>query len=89
MIRICMYCQQEQELTPYLHKATKSGVKFTHGMCEYHYAVEMFKTKKSKAAVELEIKKIRRSGFVPAPHLKKRPDLVNKYKNGIFDEPVV
>lgn len=89
MIRICMYCQQDQELTPYLYKASKSGVKFTHGICEFHFSETQLELGRSKKDILKDIQQVKSGGTTILPYLKNRPDLVRQYKKGIFTEPVV
>ena len=41
MITICAKCQEEQKLTPYIIKATGTGVQFRQGLCARHYVMEL------------------------------------------------
>ena len=86
MITICAKCQEEQKLTPYIIKATGTGVQFRQGLCARHYVMELAGRDKSKKQIELQVQRILSSGFRPPPDLKKFPDLVKQYRQGIFKE---
>jgi hypothetical protein len=85
MITICAKCQEEQKLTPYIIKATETGVQFKQGLCARHYVLELVDRGKSKKQIEVQLKHVL-SSFKPPPDLKKRPDLVKQYKKKIFKE---
>ena len=88
-IRICANCQKELELTPYIQRGDEAGIKFTHGMCIFHFVKYLSKELSLDRDRILSIlKKMKTTGESLAPVLKKRPDLVQQYKNGIFKEPI-
>ena len=86
MIRICMTCQTEQKLDPYINKAIEKGIDFTHGLCIHHYVKEALSRGRSKKQIDVTVRQILAKGFKPAPYLKKFPNLVKQYKQGIFKE---
>jgi hypothetical protein len=86
MIYICSGCIKEQKLLPQVAKAQTEGIQInTNGRCIRHYVMELAERGKSKKQIEVQMRHIMVS-FKPPLDLKKRPDLVKQYKQGIFKE---
>ena len=84
MIYICSVCSKEQKLIPQIAKAQLENIQInTNGRCIRHYEVELANRGKSKKQIEVQLRHVLAS-FRPPPDLKKRPDLVKQYKQGIF-----
>ena len=86
MIKICSECIKEQKLEPYIEKARESGVVFGGGLCYYHYVKAALARGRSKKQIEVALNQVTAAGYKSAPHLKKHPELVKQYKQGIFKE---
>jgi hypothetical protein len=85
MIFICSECVKEQKLLPQIAQAQVESIPInTNGRCIRHYVLELAKRGKSKKQIEVQVRNISAS-FRPPPDLKKHPELVKKYKQGIFD----
>jgi hypothetical protein len=86
MIYICSNCVKEQKLLPQVAKAQVEGIPINiNGRCIRHYVESLAERGKTKAQIEVTVRQILASSkFRPPPDLKKRPDLVKQYKQGIF-----
>jgi hypothetical protein len=77
-------CAKEQKLLPQIEKAQSESIPInTNGRCIRHYVVELANRGKSKKQIEVQLRHVL-SSFRPPPDLKKSPDLVKQYKQGIF-----
>jgi len=86
MIYICSECVKEQKLLSQITKAQVEGIQVnTNGRCIRHYVLELGKRGKSKKQIEVQLRHVL-SSFRPPPDLKKFPNLVKQYKQGIFNE---
>jgi len=81
-IAICAACQKEFNLTPQVQKVEKElGYKFTHGSCKRH-TLDFYKSMGVMSNEELaEKEKSIPEGVLD---LKKHPDILKNYQQGIF-----
>lgn len=92
MIRMCVQCIQENpEIEKPMRAAAAAGRPITHGTCQHHFIESELRYGRTKKQIQQLINQIKKESpnYVPAPYLKDHPDLLKKYKAGVFDEPVV
>lgn len=83
-VKICGYCQKEQNLDAAMRDATQKGIRFTHGYCKRHYEDHITKSFRDLGFSDEQIKAVIDKQKDAYPDLKEKDDLLKMYKQGIW-----